>query len=145
MTGGQTEEVSMLLVEDSPADVYLVREIMEGEGLRFQLKVATDGEAAIRMLDQLDEGTDSDVPTLLLLDVNVPRKSGPQVLERLRRSPRCGGIPVVMMSSSDSAADRQRALDLGATEYFCKPSTLKEFMQLGKIIRRLHEASRKAA
>jgi CheY-like chemotaxis protein len=135
----------MLLVEDSPADVYLVKEILESEGLRFQLVVASDGEAAIHMLDRLDEGSEPDAPTLLLLDLNVPRKSGTQVLERLRRSPRCGRIPVVMMSSSDSPADRQRAIDMGATEYFCKPSTLKEFMQLGKIIRRLHEASRKAA
>src|SRR5262249_20001067 len=104
----------------------------------YHLNIATDGESAIRILDRVDSGSD-ECPNLLLLDVNVPRRSGPQVLERLRKSPRCGEIPVVMMSSSDSPADRQRALDLGATEYFCKPSTLSEFMQLGRIIRRLHE------
>jgi DNA-binding response OmpR family regulator len=56
-------------------------------------------------------------------------------LERLRRSPRCGNTPVVMMSTSDTAAERKRAFELGATEYFCKPSTLAEFMELGKLVR----------
>jgi CheY-like chemotaxis protein len=112
---------------------------MRFEGLDVHLEVVNDGERAIQMLDRVDAGSESALPTLLLLDVNVPRKSGTEVLERLRRSPRCGEIPVVMISSSDSPLDRKRAFDLGATEYFHKPSSLMEFMQLGKLVRRLHE------
>lgn len=134
-----SRELSVLLVEDSPADVFLVREIIEGEGLRFHFEVVDDGEAAIRMLDRVDAGGGMAAPNLLLLDVNVPRKNGSQVLERFRQSPRCKDIPVVVISSSDSAADRQCAFELGATEYFRKPSTLAEFRQLGKIVRRLFE------
>jgi len=136
---GNPEQLSLLLVEDSPGDVFLVKEAIQKEGLSFQLEVADDGEAAIRILDRVDAGSESRTPSLMVLDVNVPRKDGKQVLERLRRSPRCGAIPVVMISSSDSPADRQRAIDLGANAYFRKPSTLAEFMQLGKLIRRLHE------
>jgi CheY-like chemotaxis protein len=116
-----------------------VMEAMRFEGLDVHLEVVNDGERAIQMLDRVDAGSESALPTLLLLDVNVPRKSGTEVLERLRRSPRCGEIPVVMISSSDSPLDRKRAFDLGATEYFHKPSSLMEFMQLGKLVRRLHE------
>lgn len=132
------EQLSLLVVEDSPADVFLVREAMKEEGLGCRMEVADDGEAAIRILDRVDAGAET-VPNLLLLDVNVPRQDGNEVLERIRRSPRCGKTPVVMMSTSDVPSERQRAFDLGATEYFRKPSTLTEFMQLGKLVRRLLE------
>jgi CheY-like chemotaxis protein len=127
-----------MLVEDSPADVFLVKKAIEEAGLAFSLEVANDGESAIQMVDRIDAG-DAIVPSVLLLDVNVPRKSGNEVLQRLRQSRRCGNIPVVVISSSDSPEDRRRACELGAREYFRKPSSLAEFMQLGALVRRLHE------
>jgi len=126
--------LNLLLVEDSPADVFLVREAMETEGLPFRLVLAEDGEAAMQVLNRVDAETEP-APHVLLVDLNVPRRDGIQVLERARRSPVCGGIPVIVISSSDSPADRQRAFALGASEYFRKPSTLDEFMQLGRIVR----------
>lgn len=145
MTPGMIEEspyeLNLLLVEDSPADVFLVREAIRAEGIRFHLQVAEDGEVAIQILNRIDAQPNCDNLNLLLVDLNVPRKDGTLVLERLRQSPRCGDIPVLMMSSSDSPRDRQRAFDLGVTEYFRKPSTLSEFMQLGKVVRRLCEAA----
>jgi len=138
------ERLSLLVVENSPADVFLVKEAMKEEGLGCQMEVADDGEKAIRILDDVDAGS-QEVPNLLLVDLNVPRQTGTQVLERLRRSPRCGNTPVVMMSTSDTAVERKRAFDLGATEYFCKPSSLAEFMQLGKLVRRLLEQHNAAA
>jgi CheY-like chemotaxis protein len=132
------EQLSLLVVEDSPADVFLVREALKEEGLSCHLKIADDGEKAIHILDEVDAGG-QDAPNLLLVDLNVPRQNGEHVLERLRRSPRYGKTPVVMMSTSDTAAERKRAFELGATEYFCKPSTLAEFMQLGKLVRILLE------
>ena len=132
-----TEEINLLLVEDSPADAYLVQEALRAEGLPVRLQLAEDGEAAIGMIDRIDAQESKPKLTLLLLDINVPRQDGTAVLERLRKSPRCRDIPVIMISSSDSPRDRKRAFDLGATEYFHKPSNLDEFMQLGKLVRRL--------
>jgi CheY-like chemotaxis protein len=132
----------MLLVEDNPGDVFLVRHVIREAGLVFDLKVAEDGEKAIQIIDRLDESIDVAAPELMLLDLNVPRRTGIEVLERLRRSVRCAGIPVVMISSSDSPGERQHALELGATDYFHKPSSLAGFMQLGTLVRRLHEQIR---
>ncbi|HLJ45422.1 MAG TPA: response regulator [Bryobacteraceae bacterium] len=145
MTDGESEEVSLLLVEDSPADVYLVEEAMRFEGLPFRIEVVEDGESAIRRIDSIDEQREGRVPTVMLLDMNVPRRTGLEVLARLRQSQRCRNIPVVMISSSDLQTERQRALELGAADYFRKPSTLDEFMELGKVVRRLHERCRAAS
>jgi CheY-like chemotaxis protein len=144
MKRNSLEQLSLLVVEDSPADVFLLKEAMKEEGLSCQMEVADDGEKAIRILDDVDAGSQV-APDLLLVDLNVPRQNGTQVLERVRRSPRFGKTPVVMMSTSDAPVERKRAFDLGATEYFCKPSSLTEFMQLGKLVRRLLEQQPGAA
>ena len=144
MTHDSLEQLSLLLVEDSPADVFLVRQAMKEEGLSCRVEVADDGEKAIRILENVDAGTQH-VPNLLLVDLNVPRQSGTEVLERLRRSPRCSKTPAVIMSTSDTPVERKRAFDLGANEYFCKPSSLAEFMKLGQLVRRLLEEQHAAA
>jgi CheY-like chemotaxis protein len=138
MNRDSLQQLSLLLVEDSSADVFLVKEAMKEEGLSCRVEVADDGEKAMRILEEVDAGTE-DVPDLLLVDLNVPCQSGTEVLERLRRMPRCARTPVVIMSTSDTPVERKRALDLGATEYFCKPSSLAEFMKLGRLIRRMLE------
>jgi CheY-like chemotaxis protein len=134
--------LTLLLVEDSPADVYLVKEALHGEGLCCHLQVADDGERAMKIIDQVDADSDASGPDVLLLDLNVPRRSGDEVLARFRRSPKCANIPVVIMTSSESPADRARVMELGATEYFRKPSNLAEFMKLGSLLRRVHEHAR---
>jgi CheY-like chemotaxis protein len=138
----EAETLSLLLVEDSPADVFLVREAMLQEGLKVHLEVAEDGQRAFEILDHVDADHMKRAPQLMLLDINVPRRTGNQVLERIRNSPRCAHIPVVMISSSDSPAERNRAFKLGATAYFRKPSNLSEFMELGRLVRELHEQFR---
>jgi CheY-like chemotaxis protein len=133
------DQLSLLLVEDSPADVYLVREAMRREGLKVHWDIADDGEWAIRMIDEVDSNASAPCPDVLLLDLNVPRRTGDEVLERIRQSPRLAHTPVVVMTSSESAADRDRLMKLGATEYFRKPSTLGEFMKLGRLVREVHQ------
>jgi CheY-like chemotaxis protein len=135
------DQLSLLLVEDNPADVYLVRHAMRQEGLTVALDLAEDGEAAVAILDQVDSGTVRPAPDVILLDMNIPRMDGKDVLQRIRSSPRCSRTPVVMITSSDSPEERRLAAELGATEYFRKPSTLEEFLQLGKVIRRVHGAA----
>ena len=129
-------KLRLLLVEDNPADVFLVREALREESLDCELAVVDDGEQAIQFFERVDASSEP-APDLLLLDLNVPRIGGEQVLERLRQSRSCAGIAVVVMTSSDSPHDRKRAVDLGAAEYFRKPANLDEFMALGKLVRRL--------
>ncbi len=128
----------LLLVEDNTADVFLVREALREEGLDCDLQVVDDGEQAIQFFERVDAGSQAP-PDLLLLDFNVPRVGGEQVLERLRTIQQCARIVVVVITSSDSPRDRQKATDLGAAEYFRKPANLDEFMALGKLVRRLAE------
>ncbi len=130
------KKLMLLLVEDNPADVFLVREALREEGLDCDLEVVNDGEQAIQYFERVDAGSHS-TPDLVLLDLNMPRVGGEQVLNRLRESGPCAEIAVVVMTSSDSPRDRQRAADLGAAEYFRKPTNLDEFMAVGKLVRRL--------
>ena len=132
------KQLSLLLVEDSPADVFLVREVMREEGLSCVLNVAEDGEKAMQMIDDLDRNPGAARPDIALLDMNVPRLSGSEVLRRIRSSRTCSTIPVIMISSSDSPEERQLALDLGATKFFRKPSDLAGFMELGKLVRSIY-------
>ncbi len=145
MNRDMPEQLRLLLIEDSPADVFLVREALREEALHCEMEVAEDGEAAIHILEKVDAEQGCSAPNFLLVDLNIPRRNGSEVLERLRRSPRCGDIPVIVISSSDSPVERKRVFEQGATEYFRKPSNLVEFLSLGKVIRRLHERRLSAA
>lgn len=129
--------VEILLVEDTEPDVYLVREALKQAGLDFKLKVFEDGEKAVEFIEMLDRNSSEACPHLVLLDLNLPKKSGEQVLERMRQSPRCGRLPVIIVTSSDSPKDKSQAARLGATQYFRKPSRLDEFMKLGPLVRQL--------
>jgi len=127
----------ILLVEDAEADVYLVREALDHCGLRYELSVLNDGEKAIDFVDNVDRDEGVPTPHLVLLDMNLPKWSGGQVLERVRRSARFGDVPVVILTSSDSPQDKAAAARLQATLYFRKPSNLDEFMKLGRQVREL--------
>ena len=128
---------NIILVEDAEPDVLLVREALEQSGLEFELKVFDDGEQGVAFVETMDRDATLDRPHLFLLDLNLPKKTGGQILERVRQSPRCGQIPVVILTSSDSQRDKAQAADLNATGYFRKPSRLDEFMKLGPYVRDL--------
>jgi two-component system, chemotaxis family, response regulator Rcp1 len=126
------EPVQILLAEDNPADVYLIEEALREHQVPFQITVAEDGEAAIAMIAAGDVH-----PDLILLDLNMPKRSGGEVLTHLREQPHCRTTPVIVLTSSDSPADREEALRLGATSYIRKPTGLDEFLQIGAAIKRL--------
>jgi CheY-like chemotaxis protein len=130
-------QFQILLIEDAEPDVFLVREALRQAGLDFQLNVCDDGEKAVDFIDALDTNATVACPNLILLDLNLPKKSGDQILERMRRSPRCGHVPVIVVTSSDSPRDKAEIARLGATQYFRKPSRLDEFMRLGPLVRDL--------
>jgi len=133
--------VDILLIEDAEPDVFLVREALRQAGIAFQLKVLDDGEKAIEYIDQLDGNSGAACPNLVLLDLNLPKRTGDQILEHIRQSVRCSQVPVLIVTSSDSPRDKTQTTQLGATAYFRKPSRLDEFMALGPLVRRLLERS----
>jgi CheY-like chemotaxis protein len=124
----------ILLVEDNPADVQLVREALENRAVTSRLQVAADGDQAIRFIEQVDRDSTVSCPKLLLLDLHLPGHDGEAVLRRLRASERCGQTPVVILTSSDSSRDRDKAAANAALHYFRKPATLEQFLQLGDIV-----------
>jgi len=124
----------VLLVEDSAADTYLVRQSLRKYLKEFELKVMDDGEKAFHAIEALEADKSTKCPSLMLLDLNLPRRSGHEVLHRLRSSPKCRNVPVVILTSSDSPADRAETTRLGATAYFRKPHDLESFMRIGEVV-----------
>ena len=127
--------ITILLAEDNPGDVFLVRRAMEKNGLDVQLVVVEDGQSALRYIDSVDADPSVAPPSLALLDLNLPRANGNRILTRIRQSPRFKSIPIIIVTSSDSPMDRDAAAKLGATGYFQKPGDLAGFMQLGQVVR----------
>lgn len=127
----------IVLVEDAEPDVILVREALEQSGLEFDLRVFDDGEQGVDFVENMDRDATITRPHLFLLDLNLPKKSGSQILERVRQSMTCSQVPVVILTSSDSHKDKMQAANLKATGYFRKPSRLDDFMKLGPYIRDL--------
>ncbi len=126
--------VRVLLVEDSAADVYLIREALQNENLDLDLHVIQDGEEAAKFLAAV-ENSSQQWPDLVLLDLNMPRCEGREVLQRIKRTPGGSSIPVIVITSSNSPADREDVFKLGASSYFRKPSDLNEFMKIGAVVR----------
>ncbi len=99
--------------------------------------MADDGEKAVDYIRSLDGDLFVDCPDLVIIDLNLPRKSGREVLETMRRSERCRHIPVVILSSSDAQEDKSAAARLGASRYIRKPSRLEDFLRLGEIFKEI--------
>jgi CheY-like chemotaxis protein len=134
--------ITILLVEDNKSDVFIVGEILRREGLVAVLQVANDGEQALAALDPDHATTQWSCPDLVLLDLNLPRVSGLEVLEKMRQSERCRGIPVIVVTSSSSAGELAAIRKLDIAGYFQKKADLTEFFELGKLIVKVLEGRR---
>ncbi|MGA2578551.1 MAG: response regulator [Bryobacteraceae bacterium] len=131
---------SLLLAEDNLPDTLLVREAIKMENLPLEVIIAPDGERAIDLIVTAENDPQAPCPHVLLLDINLPRIDGFDVLRRIRASDKFKNLPVLMVTSSDSPADRSEAARLGA-RYFRKPVTYDEFLKIGAILRELLEDS----
>ncbi len=130
-----THKSRILLAEDNDGDVFLVRRALEKRGLVHELVLAHNGEEALIWLDHHSGDANGHTrPDLILLDLNLPRIDGGQLLSHIRKTDSFSRTPVIVLTSSDSPKDRQMALDLGANLYFRKPTDLASFMDLGRII-----------
>jgi CheY-like chemotaxis protein len=112
----------------------LVRRALEEHGVEGELVVIADGETAIAFIQAIDANA-APCPDLAIVDLNLPKKPGREVLERMRQSERCGHIPVVILSSSDAERDKADAARFGASRYIRKPSKLDDFLSLGLIFK----------
>jgi DNA-binding response OmpR family regulator len=127
----------ILIVEDNVADVLLIRHAIKAANIHAHLHVINDGEQAIRFFDQLDGDHAAPCPALVILDINLPKKQGGEVLQHMRKSRRSADSLVIAVSTSDSARDREDMTKLGANSYFRKPSEYVNFMKLGNVIKEL--------
>ena len=125
--------------------MFLVKEAIAAHSLEVELHVMDDGEQAIGFIAQIDADSSVVCPHLFLLDLNLPKTSGLEVLARVRSSARCKNVPVLIMTSSDAEVDRADTATLGATAYFRKPPGYEAFLRIGEIVHQLLGGSSIAA
>ncbi len=126
--------VELLMVEDNPGDIRLTQEALKECKLQVNLRVARDGVEAMNFLRRLHPFTDALTPDLILLDLNLPRKSGREVLSEIKTDPLLKSIPVLVMTTSRAAQDVQTAYGLNANCYIAKPMDLDEFFRIVRLI-----------
>ena len=128
------QPIEILLVEDNPGDVDLTKEALQDAKVRNRLHVVDDGAKAVDFLYKRGEYADAPRPDLILLDLNLPKKDGRQVLEEIKADPQLAGIPVVILTTSQADEDILRAYQLHANCYITKPVDFKQFMHVVKAI-----------
>ena len=130
-----TYRPTILLVEDNPADLRLAQEVLKEAQLDHDLLVARDGEQAMRMVKREGEYSAIKQPDLILLDLNLPRKHGREVLAEIKSDPRLRRIPVLILSTSKAESDVIACYDAHANCFLAKPVGLDEFAALAVLIR----------
>jgi two-component system, chemotaxis family, response regulator Rcp1 len=128
--------IEILLVEDNPGDVRLAQEGLRQSKVPNHLSVARDGEQALQILQRKGVHADAPRPQLVLLDINLPKRSGFEVLAELKADRELRGIPVLILSTSDSQEDVARAYDLQAACFINKPTDFEEF---ATIVEHIHD------
>jgi two-component system, chemotaxis family, response regulator Rcp1 len=126
--------IQVLLVEDNPGDVRLTKEALKEGKLLNQLTVVGDGVEALSFLRKQGTYADAPQPELILLDLNLPKKDGREVLAEIKADPNLRRIPVVVLTTSSSEEDILKIYDLHANCYITKPVDLEQFMGVVKSI-----------
>lgn len=119
-----------LLVEDNPGDIRLTREALRESKIKNNLNVMSDGEAAMAFLRREGPYADAPRPDVILLDLNLPKKNGLEVLEEIKADPGLRRIPVVIITSSEAEQDVLRTYDLHVNCYVNKPVDLEQFVKV---------------
>jgi DNA-binding response OmpR family regulator len=129
----------VLLVEDNQADVFLVKDAIQRAGIDADIQTVDDGEKAISLIAEIDRNSAATAHDCFLIDLNLPKCGGAEVLESVRSSVKSADAVVIMITSSRASSDRELVLRLGATDVFVKPFQLQEFRNLAKLVQSLHE------
>ena len=134
MDNNQERPIHILLVEDNPGDMRLTTEALKEGKVRNTLSWAKDGVEALDFLYKRGQFPDAETPDLILLDLNLPKKNGREVLEELKNHPTLKSIPVVVLTTSRAEEDILRSYELHANCYIIKPVDLDKFMAVVKAI-----------
>ena len=129
------------VVEDNTADVYLLQKALHRAQVSYDLYHFADGEAALRFFLHQDTDRDAPCPDLLVLDMHVPRVSGPQVLQHLRERAILPQMPVIVLTGSTASRDRVIMETLGVTSYVVKSFTLDGYLYIGQLIKEVLTAT----
>jgi DNA-binding response OmpR family regulator len=132
----------ILVVEDNPGDVALLRWALEAANVEFELTVIDDGREALMLAQQRGKYAGAEAPDLAILDLNLPRNDGIEILQAMRASQPFADVTVAILSSSTSPRERARLDALRIGRYIAKPADLEEFRQIGYVVRDLIEESR---
>lgn len=128
------KSIDILLVEDNPADVRLTQEAFKETTIPNRLHVVRDGAEALAFLDQTGRYTNAPRPDMILLDLNLPKKDGREVLSLIKQTPEIRRIPVVILTTSKEEEDIAHTYDHHANCYITKPADLDEFLNVVKSI-----------
>ena len=129
------KDVEVLLVEDDPGDVELIREGLNGAKIYINLHVIDDGIKAMKYLRREEPYRAASKPDLIILDLNLPKKDGKDVLHEVKNDEQLKSIPVVVLTTSASEEDVNRCYELGANCCITKPIGLEEFLKIVKSIK----------
>jgi CheY-like chemotaxis protein len=130
MSNIQVRPIEILLVEDNPGDVILTEEAFSEAKLRNKIHVAKDGEEALDYLNKAPGFENSVTPDLILLDLNLPKIDGREVLDQIKTDETLKRIPVVVLTSSEAEQDILKTYDLHANSYVVKPLDLDQFIKV---------------
>jgi chemotaxis family two-component system response regulator Rcp1 len=136
------EQFRILLIEDNESDVYLFKMALEEASLTFELTVLSDGAQALDFFRREGKYTENPLPDLAIMDLNLPKSDGAEVLEAVRQSEEFAKLLVVITSSSSSPYDRTRVEQFGVERYIRKPTDLEAFLQIGMVLKNILVESR---
>lgn len=124
----------VIIIDDNPGDIALTQEAFAENGMPAEFTAAMSGDEALELLIGL--GEDPHLPDLILLDLNLPKINGLEILAFVRQHPRLASVPTVVLTTSNRAQDREQACQLGAADYLVKPAIFSEFLELVTGLRR---------
>jgi CheY-like chemotaxis protein len=124
-------------VEDNAADIYLFRQALVRAGLTFDLTVIKDGGDALAFAKSHGENGENGALDLVVLDLNLPKIGGCEVLEALRQNADLSHLAVAVMTSSEASRDYEKCVALGVSRYITKPLDLEDFLQIGEIVKQV--------
>jgi CheY-like chemotaxis protein len=132
--------IRIAVVEDNPADFYILRKALREIGLRFNIDHLEDGEAALDFFLRQGKYSAARRPDVVVLDLNLPRINGGEVLGRVRTHPDLRDLPVIVLTTSGTAEDRQKMATLGVAYYFVKSGDLSSYLAVGRVIQEMMNA-----
>jgi CheY-like chemotaxis protein len=132
----------ILIAEDNPADVKMVRRALVEYDITCELFVMTDGQQAFDIVEKIDSNSSYPVPDLMLIDLDLPIHDGMEIMQKVRASERCGQIPVIILTGSSSPDDKAVAKKFATSHYFQKTANFEAYLKIGGIIKEALEGTK---